>query len=116
MPRNMSFRLTTQQIQQRTKTVTRRFGWYFLKPGDLVQPVRQGQGLKPGQKVQKLGPPIRIVSVRQEPLDRITQADVVREGFPGMTPNDFLQMFLEKYPSRRPMDEVNRIEFEYTDG
>jgi len=27
MPRNMSFMLTTEQIKNRTKTVTRRLGW-----------------------------------------------------------------------------------------
>jgi len=28
--------LTTAQIKNRTKTVTRRTGWAFLKPGDIV--------------------------------------------------------------------------------
>ena len=37
--RHMSFALTTKQIKSRTKTVTRRLGWTFLKPGDLIQPV-----------------------------------------------------------------------------
>lgn len=36
MPRNMSFALTTSQIRDRSKTVTRRFGWWFLVPGDQV--------------------------------------------------------------------------------
>lgn len=34
--RNMSFALTTPQILNRSKTVTRRAGWSFLKPGDIV--------------------------------------------------------------------------------
>jgi len=37
--RNMSFALTTNQVLEQTKSVTRRFGWKFLKAGDLVQPV-----------------------------------------------------------------------------
>lgn len=36
MPRNMSFSLTTQQMRDRTKTVTRRKGWEFLRTGDIV--------------------------------------------------------------------------------
>ena len=34
MARNMSFTLTTWQIREQTKTVTRRKGWQFLKPGE----------------------------------------------------------------------------------
>ena len=37
MPRNMSFSMTTGPFRARTKTVTRRFGWWFLKPGDVVK-------------------------------------------------------------------------------
>lgn len=48
MPRNMSFTLTIEQMRARTKTVTRRKGWAFLKPGDLVWAVVKGMGLKPG--------------------------------------------------------------------
>ena len=48
MARNMSFALTTEQFKARTKTVTRRFGWWFLKPGDVVRGVEKAMGLKPG--------------------------------------------------------------------
>ena len=33
MPRNMSFAMTTKQAKAKTKDVTRRFGWWFLKEG-----------------------------------------------------------------------------------
>lgn len=36
MPRNMSFSMTTEAVRNRTKTVTRRLGWEFLKPGDIL--------------------------------------------------------------------------------
>lgn len=42
MPRNMSFALTTDQVKDRVKTVTRRNGWWFLKPGDIVNAVKKG--------------------------------------------------------------------------
>ena len=56
--RNMSFMLTTEQIKNRTKTVTRRLGWRNAKPGDVVQPIVKGQGLQKGETVQKIGGPI----------------------------------------------------------
>lgn len=37
--RNMSFSMTTGQIINRTKTVTRRFGWWRLGPGEKVRAV-----------------------------------------------------------------------------
>ena len=35
--RSMSFMLTTQQIRDRTKSVTRRTGWADLQPGTLLR-------------------------------------------------------------------------------
>ena len=50
MPRNMSFAMTTEQVRNQTKTVTRRQGWRFLNAGDILQPVVKGMGLKKGEK------------------------------------------------------------------
>jgi len=36
MPRLMSVALTEQAVRERRKTVTRRLGWQFLKPGDRL--------------------------------------------------------------------------------
>lgn len=36
MPRLMSVAFTEQAVRDRTKTVTRRKGWTFLKPGDRL--------------------------------------------------------------------------------
>ena len=47
----MSFALTTEQVRNRTKTVTRRLGWATAKAGDIVQPIVKGQGLKKGERV-----------------------------------------------------------------
>ncbi|GAJ06145.1 unnamed protein product, partial [marine sediment metagenome] len=76
--RNMSFSLTKTHILNQTKTVTRRQGWTFLKPGDLLQPVEKCMGLKKGERVKKLGCPIRVVSVDRQPLHLITPEDVIR--------------------------------------
>ncbi len=63
--------MTTDPFRARSKTVTRRFGWWFLKPGDVVCGVEQSRGLKKGERVVRLGL-IRIVSTRSEPLNAIT--------------------------------------------
>lgn len=111
MPRNMSFALTTEQFINRTKTVTRRRGWTFLKPGDRVMGCKKCMGLKPGEQLVRLGL-IKIVSVRREPLHEITLDDVDREGFPGMDETDFVLMFIDEMGGQAGQ-EITRIEFEY---
>jgi hypothetical protein len=110
--RNMSFMLTTEQIRNRTKCVTRRMGWGFLKPGDLIQAVEKGMGLKKGEKIKKLCV-IRITDVTKIELDRITNIGVVMEGFPGKSPQWFVEMFCKSHKGCTPESFVNRIEFEY---
>jgi hypothetical protein len=112
----MSFSLTTKQIRNRTKTVTRRKGWLFLKPGDVLNACVKCQGLKPGEKIQRLCQ-IWVVSVRREPLwDIVTQhplSEVRREGFPRMSAREFVVMFC-KHMGGGTQQTVTRIEFEYT--
>lgn len=113
--RNISFALTTEQVRNQTKTVTRRVGWMFLKKGDLLQPVVKGQGLKKGEAVEKIGGPILVVDVhREELLEGLSQSDVMREGFPGMSPREFAEMFCA-HNGCRPTSFVTRIQFEYTE-
>ena len=119
--RNMSFAETTRQMlesyelvrqgKKPTKTVTRRVGWRFLKPGDLVQPVEKTMGLEKGEKVKKLGPPIRIVSVRRGALCHMPNSDTRREGFLGSL-RDFIDFFCQMNHCS-PYDPITRIEFEY---
>ena len=111
MARNMSFAMTTDQIITRTKTVTRRFGWWFLKPGDEVRAVEKSMGLKKGEKIRPLAM-VRIISTKAEPLNIINQSDVIKEGFPNMTPQEFVQMLVNHY-GVSPNATINRIEFEY---
>lgn len=114
MPRNMSFAMTTPQFIARTKDITRRFGWLFLKPGDKICGVEKAMGLQKGEKIKRLGM-VEVVSVRLEPLNAITQEDVRREGFPDWTPEQFIQMLVDHYKVD-PTEIVNRIEFKYIDG
>lgn len=111
MAKLMSFWLTREQFIAQLKDVTRRLGWVFLKPGDLVWGCEKCQGLPKGSSVVKLGL-IRIVDVRREPLNAITPEDVKREGFPDLTPPEFVEFFC-KHMGVTPETIVTRIEFEY---
>lgn len=106
----MSFALTKEQFLSGKKDVTRRLGWLFLKPGDVVNAVDKNMGLKPGEKIQRLGE-IIIQSTRLEPLDAITPEDVRREGFPDWTPDDFIGFVVKHYRLKSRSTPINRIEF-----
>ena len=109
--------MTKDQVRARTKDVTRRTGWVWLKPGTLLQGVEKGMGLKKGEKVVPLAT-IRVVDVRRERLDELVNTErgdygtveMAREGFPGMDPQDFMLRYL---PDTAPDELVTRIEFEY---
>ena len=107
----MSFSATTEQIRNQAKTVTRRLGWWFLKPGDILWAVEKAQGLKKGETVKRICQ-IRVVSTRREYLAVITKEDVIREGFPRLTVVEFIDLFCKVNRCDRGV-EVNRIEFEY---
>lgn len=104
--------LTPEQVLKQTKTVTRRQGWLKLKKGDILQPVEKGMGLKKGEKVKKLGPPIRVKSAMRIELNLITDSDCVREGFAEMSPAEFVAFYC-KANKCKPTDLCTRIEFEY---
>jgi hypothetical protein len=110
--RYMSFALTVEPMQRGEKDITRRIGWRDAKPGWTVQPARKCQGLKKGQRIEKITRPIVFVDVRLEPLEAITPADVVREGFPGMTPFEFVTMF-RQHNKCLATQEVVRIAFQF---
>lgn len=115
--RNISFALTTEQIIDRSKTVTRRTGWKDLKPGTLLSAVRKGMGLKKGENIERLCT-IRVVDVRREPLKKMLSdyaygvGECIREGFPLMLPGEFVGMFLGSHDCN-VHEDVTRIEFEY---
>lgn len=108
---NMSFFMTKRQMHARTKTVTRRLGWWKVKAGQVIYATEQGQGLKKGQRVQYIAL-IRVVSARNERLCDITQAEVIREGFPEMSPAEFIAMFCQHH-GIKPRRVVRRIEFQF---
>lgn len=122
MPRNISFAMTTEQVRNRTKTVTRRMGWENLKVGEILTAVVKCQGLKKGEKVEPIAS-IRVTDVRRQFLDRLTSdleygfAETTKEGFPEghpmHWPSEFVAFFCRSHKGCMPDSFVTRIEFEY---
>lgn len=121
--RNMSFAITTSQIMEGTKTVTRRIGWLHAKPGQLVRPVRKCMGLRPGERIDVLRDPVLLVDVRREPLRLMTDdieyglRECELEGFgwhPDYRwPSAFVAMFCATHRGCTPETVVTRIAFSF---
>lgn len=119
MPRLMSFAMTTEQYKNRSKTVTRRWGWLHAKVGMEFSGVEKAMGLKKGEKIKHIGPG-RIKNVRREPLDAMIKdieygrEEMKKEGYPfGMTcPKEFVEK-LAKSAGKKTSDLITRIEFEH---
>lgn len=116
MAKRMSFSKTIPQMRDRSKTVTRRLGWWDLErdvprvePGDLIIAVEKAQGLRAGERQVAIGT-IRVLEVHREPLNRVTEHELELEGFPGMKPADFFRLF-----GSHPDTMVTRIAFEHVE-
>ena len=124
---NISFFLTTEQIRNSTpdnilKDVTRRIGWKNLKAGQILMACVKCQGLKKGEKIEKIRP-IRVKSATTEELqvimhypyrNKCKRSEMEREGFPEMCSLEFIDMFTKEMNCNRDTT-VTRIEFEYVD-
>lgn len=114
MPRLMSVAFTEQAVRDRTKTVTRRKGWTFLRPGDRLTLCRKVMG-RQGAPLVRVAE-VEVVAVNREPLDVMTYEEVAREGFPGMSPKEFVQRFFVDAQGISADAEVTRIEWRYLDA
>lgn len=114
MSRLMSVAFTEQAVRERRKTVTRRKGWKFLKPGDRLTLVRKAMGRKPGEPLVRIVD-VEVVDVNREPLRHITAEDVALEGFPGMSREEFVRRYFIVAQDMGWNDWVTRIEWRYLD-
>lgn len=122
----MSVTLTDTAVVERRKTVTRRLGWKFLKPGDRLTLCRKVMGRRKGEPLERLAD-VEVIDVRREQLWNITDDDIAREcvdptlfhehytdtGQP--TPDAWIDWFCEEMDVM-PDTEVTRIEWRYLDG
>ena len=109
----MSFSTTTDQIRNRTKTVTRRFGWWKIRKGTPLIAVEKYRGVRIADRVELAK--IIVVSARLVILKNIWRHDLIREGFSYMNRHEFIRMFLKMNRGCHDWTAVMRIEFEYLD-
>lgn len=133
MSRLMSVAMTTDAVIERRKTVSRRINWWedkngrrLLKVGDTLTLCRKVQGRKPGEPIERLAE-VEVVSVEREMLGWLlgevrserdvewAYAEVEREGFPGMGPDEFVTRFFVDAQGMSSLDWVTRIEWRYLD-
>lgn len=134
MPRRMSVAMTQQQCRDRTKTVTRRKGWWLdkhgrhlVKAGDHLVLVDRVMGFKKGERATVLAE-VEVVSVRRESLRVLADwcgddeyreqcAEIRREGFDParIGPAAFVYRYFVKAQGMSFDDDVTRIEWRYLD-
>lgn len=107
-PLNMAFGTLSPQVRSGTKTVTRRIGWGNLKAGSVLWAVEKTKPQN-GDRIRRICQ-IEIVSIRKEILCDIQPEDVKKEGFEGMTTDEFVRLFC-KTNKCKPEQIINRIEF-----
>lgn len=112
----MSVSHTADAVIARQKTVTRRLGWRFLKPGDRLTLCRKVMGRRRGEPLERLAE-VEVVDIRRERLDDISPGDIIREGF--ATPAGFAadrERFIDLFRDvigAGPATIVTRIEWRY---
>lgn len=124
MPRLMSVAFTEDAVRERRKTVTRRKGWQFLKPGDRLTLCRKVMGRKADEPLVRICD-VEVVRVDREPLGRLLPQwaghqkygveEMKLEGFPGLDPVEFVRRYFIDAQGLSPDAHVTRIEWRYLD-
>lgn len=121
MARLMSVAFTEAAVRERRKTVTRRKGWTFLKPGDRLTLCRKVMGRRNGEPLVRVAE-VEVVSVCREHLHNMTldptygRKEVELEGCAPMSPEDFVYQYFEHKQGIPRNTEITRIEWRYVDG
>ena len=131
MSRLMSVAFTEAAVVERRKTVTRRKGWWLdargrriIVPGDRLTLCRKVMGRKPGEPLVRLAE-VEVVTAERQPLDLLVNPtidprwpidEMVREGFPGLDPWEFVERYFLAAQRMRANDDVTRIEWRYLPG
>lgn len=114
--RNISFSMTKPQFRDGSKDVTRRNGWWNAVPLEKLKGCEKCQGLGPGGKIVVMGI-IQLVNVRPEPLRRMIDEpeygrdECRREGFPHMSPEEFVDFWCSGHKKTTPASIINRLQF-----
>lgn len=119
MSRLMSVSLTEDAVRARTKTVTRRLGWWadvngrrLLLPGNRLSLCRKVMGRKAGEPLVRIAE-VQVVDMSRQQLHvQNTDDETAREGFPDWSWGEFVEFFCREM--RCTQDTVvTRIEWAY---
>lgn len=105
----ISFSKTEKPFKSGIKTQTRRLGWSTLSGDTYMMGVSKRMGLRKGESPERWGA-IYVTNACYERLDDITQKDVIAEGFPEWTPEQFVTFFCDEMRCA-PREQVRKIEF-----
>jgi hypothetical protein len=124
----MSVAFTEAAVRDRTKTVTRRKGWWedkngrrMVKPGDRLTLCRKVMGRK-GAPLLRIAE-VEVVHVQRHALSDLLTCDpqeareeMALEGFPTVVPYEFVRRFFVEAQGMDVGDFVTRIEWRYLDA
>ena len=124
----MSVAFTEAAVRDRTKTVTRRKGWWedkngrrMVKPGDRLTLCRKVMGRK-GAPLLRIAE-VEVVHVQRHALSDLLTCDpqeareeMRNEGFPSMDPAEFIRRYFVEAQGMDVGDFVTRIEWRYLDA
>lgn len=126
MSRLMSVSHTADAVIARQKTVTRRLGWLFLKPGDTLTLCRKVMGRKAGEPLERLAE-VEVIDVSRVRLNQIDLDEIESEGVPARIwaasshewacedcgPLAWAEWFARQMGASSTSIEVTRIEWRY---
>jgi len=108
----MSVALTTDAVRERRKTVTRRMGWEYAKPGDQIQLCEKVMGRRAGQPLVRIAL-VELTDVSRVRLDTIPPEECALEGLWHMSPDEFVAMFCATHKGATPDGLVTRLAWKY---
>lgn len=121
MSRLMSVALTEAAVRARTKTVTRRLGWWtdkngrrLLRTGDQLTLCRKVMGRRTGEPLVRIAQVEVVDATRQQLLIDNTGHDAALEGFPDWTWWEFVRFF-QREMRCSITQPVTRIEWRFLD-
>jgi hypothetical protein len=86
----------------------------MLRVGHQLILCRKVMGRRRGEPLERIAV-VEVTAARRERLDAISAPDVIAEGFPHMTPPEFVSFFGSTHRGCGPGTEVTRIEWRYLD-
>jgi len=110
----MSVSHTEQQVEDRSKSMTRRLGWKMVRVGDHLTLCRKVMGRKPGEPLVRITE-VEITAIREERLWEISHEDVIAEGFPDWSTDQFIEFFCRQFKVQEWV-VVTVLEWRYLDG